>query len=198
MTAPARKGLFSEYFASLETKGTGEELVAGTSRFLWSGLKYTDKEDEREEAEKHVDIKSPLASFEKANRVSLEILDKVRDQLNWLDLKQTCIHCHVKYLRKENIGFLKCRWHPEPLIDLVNYSCCGQKRDIYKPGGCKRCDHGSKQDIAGRWHEKNKVEVVPLIVALELHIPSQNYTIADEDDVRKTKALVKRCEFYSG
>jgi hypothetical protein len=190
-----RKALFAEYFDSLETKNNGDGFNADEGRFLWSGMKYSEQEDERDEVEKQVDTTSPLVAFEKATRISNEILEKVKDQLQFLEQSQRCIYCDQKYYRKENIGWLKCRWHPDPTDDLLNYSCCGQKRDIFKHTGCRRCDHTSRQDADGRWHEKNKTEVLPLIVALRLNIPGQNYTIVDESDVRKTKALVKRCNF---
>jgi hypothetical protein len=187
--------LFSEYFASLESKGNGEGYTDGAGTFLWSGMKYSDQEDEREKAEQEIDNRSPLAAFEKATKLTLEVLDKVRDQLNFLEQSKRCIHCSQNYYRKQNLGYLKCRWHPDPGIDLLRYSCCGEKRDIFQHSGCKRCDHSSQQDSEGRWHDRNKIEPMPLIVALELKIPSQHYTIVDEGDVRKTKALVKRCEF---
>jgi hypothetical protein len=194
MDPSSRKTLFSDYFQSLETKAS-DGFDANQGNFLWSGMKYTDQEDEREEVEKHVDNQSPMVRFEKATRISLEILDKVRDQLNWLEISQRCIYCQQKYSPKLNMGFMKCRWHPDPALDLLNYSCCGEKRDIFKHSGCKRCDHTSQSDGNGRWNEKNKIEPIPLIVAIELKIPSPNYTVTDAYDVRKTKALVKRCEF---
>lgn len=116
------------------------------------------------------------------------ILSNVKLELRWLQDASTCAYCKRTFTRKENIGKMKCDWHPHDGISTAIYSCCKQP---FNSRGCTPCDHSPVHNgTLPRWDEKNDTEVIPLAVAIELGIPSKLLTIKDHD-----KAVIKRC-FY--
>lgn len=117
------------------------------------------------------------------------IVHSADSQLAWLEEKGICVMCHGIFVRKENIGRMKCRWHPNLGPDTQRTACCGRSPDSR---GCKPCDHGR---LVHRWTPENDTETIPLAVAIHLAIPSNVYTVVPGDSYRNTKAIVKRCVY---
>lgn len=122
-----------------------------------------------------------------------EIIKESEPQLEFLDQPATCSICKTSYTRKYNIGFMTCRWHPNPGYDEHTFRCCGQASTTI---GCKPCDHnpihpGGKP----RWTSETDTEIIPLAVAIHLKIPRSNYTVEPASTYKRTKALIKRCVY---
>jgi len=166
--------LFEDFFADGRTT---QAVVASNQRgFLRSGISA---QPQFIAARKHDRIPTP------ENHQS--ILSELDSQLTWLEEKSICIVCNGSFVRKENIGRMKCRWHPNFGPDTQKTACCGRSPESR---GCKPCDHSR---LMHRWTPGNDTETIPLAVAIHLGLPPSVYTVVPADSYRNTKALVKRC-----
>lgn len=168
--------LFSSYFTD------GGAVVAGPSiaqrGFLKSGIGAS---FQAIQAAKTKEIGPPTKEQHKKALVAAE------EQLEWLEGTNVCLNCNRKFIRKENIGGMKCRWHPNYGPDPEVYACCGRKAGTI---GCTPCDHSR---ISHSWNPGNDTETIPLAVAIHLGISPKHYTVKPSDCYRNAKAIVKRC-----
>lgn len=104
-------------------------------------------------------------------------------------IPRICLHCTgapVVYRETENVGRLRCRYHPG-FVDNGRYTCCRTEPRLEGAGfafaspyqyGCVRCDHTAfvpeaqqqvdpRPEGEARWHHGNLVAHVP--AALRAH-----------------------------
>lgn len=175
-------------FDSWFEKHTVQHLITKQHKrgFLSSGIQNDGWSVEQKSIEK---IATPQEVLE-------ELHNTLKQQLEFLQGLSTCLYCKKRYRRLTNLGRMNCKWHPDPGPNPYIFDCCKQEKGRNESIGCTRCDHtvlAERLDTA-RWNEKNRVINVPLQLAREFNIPTQNYTISDETDPYLIKAVVKRCE----
>jgi len=122
-----------------------------------------------------------------------EIIEECAPELMYLEQTSECVFCKTTYSKKNNVGFLHCRWHPNTGISEDIYDCCQRKKGT---PGCAPCDHSPKYPQNElRWTESTDTEIFPLAVAIHLRIPRDNYTTEAGSTFKNTKAIIKRCKW---
>jgi len=184
-------GIFDAYFAALQQTNKSTSNAQQAPGYLWSGLDYVE-----EEIESHVFIQPNLSlpRLERIAQTTQEILASLQDELAVLELKDECLYCGTMYIRNQNIGFHRCRWHPNPGTHPSFYDCCGESKRMFAHSGCQPCDHSAKFNAAERWHIENQTIDVPLLIAMRFNIPRQHYTVQNQTDLIAAKAIVQRCK----
>jgi len=117
-----------------------------------------------------------------------QVLRVCEEELEFLKRKIACVYCNQFYISQDNLGCMRCSWHPKNCSHLLRYPCCD--RPTGSPG-CKPCDHSPVyQGLAPRWTQENDTEVIPLAVAVKLAIPASVCVETKHDRVR-----IKRCVY---
>jgi len=192
-------GIFDAYFSALERDHqfvASETTVKGTG-FLWSG---TDFEYEHDDAQNSAQKARAVQRedivmencYERAKRIGDDILETLADELHWLNQRDHCVFCGVDFIRKQNLGTMRCTWHPDPGVNPNTYNCCGQSKRIYQHTGCQPCDHSTKFNGSTRWTAQNNTINVPLLIAMRLNLPARRYKVVHAKDPRAVKAVVQR------
>ena len=175
--------LFRGYFDGPQTAGT---LNAPKERgFLRSGI--------FQQAPVFAETKSKAVVHPHDHQA---VLTETTAQRKWLDGLSRCVYCGLQYRRRDNIGRMKCRWHPAVSISSSLHECCGRVNDPGLNNGCRSCDHSAVvvRDNT-RWHPENDHEVFPLAVAIEFGIPRDTYDVITTGTLRSSKAVIKRCNY---
>lgn len=89
-------------------------------------------------------------------------------ELAYLAETDECVYCRAPYRRRDNIGALRCKFHPAPGYGRST-ECCGA--DKMSPG-CTPCDHQPTR-VAGRWSMDTVTIAIPLLLA-------RNFAIRDD------------------
>lgn len=81
------------------------------------------------------------------------------EPLHAVQQAQICVYCHARYYEKDNIGHLRCTYHPARAREGV-YLCCGRS-DVR---GCVRCDHTDQHPSSTRWTDANVQIRIPKLL----------------------------------
>lgn len=182
-------GIFDAYFEALHLRSTVKPDQAKQKLgFLWSGLEHDEAVNDQ------VAREQAGSRFERAIAIREEIMQTLREELEFLAMSMQCAYCNITYTQNQNFGFHRCAWHPHAGAHPRFYDCCGQVKEASGHSGCTPCDHSAKYNPAERWHSENRTIAVPLLIAMQYNIPSSNYTVENQADLRLAKAVVRRCK----
>lgn len=84
--------------------------------------------------------------------------------LRAFDMPRVCVYCQTRYYEKDNIGQLRCVYHPLVPRD-GEYICCSSSANK----GCRACDHTSEHPNGPRWTNENVQIKIPAVLQSYFH-----------------------------
>jgi hypothetical protein len=82
--------------------------------------------------------------------------------LRLMDMPRVCVYCKTRYYEKDNVGQLRCAYHPFAPREGERLCCASYT-------GCTPCDHTSQHPMGPRWTEDNKQVKIPTILRSNFH-----------------------------
>jgi len=119
------------------------------------------------------------------------LMQKFKNELNYLLQFERCCYCDSEYQRIMNVGSHQCRYHPYSIFGQPS-ECCGKP---YGSIGCVPCDHrATSSPEAARWNSQNQYTAIPqfLINLFNIAPPSIVKTVQSTETPAKNYVLVSR------